>query len=54
MKKIIFRAINGGGSYTISVEGDKESWGLLNQKVVFDYEADAIARDAKKEGYKIE
>jgi hypothetical protein len=43
----------GGGSYKVKVEGGNDGWVGLHGKTVFDYEADAIAVDAKKDGYKI-
>jgi hypothetical protein len=55
MKKIILTKQNGGGSYKITVIGDKkkETWGKIDGNTVIDYEAKAIAQDAKHDGYLI-
>ena len=55
MKKITFILQNGGGSYKLKVDGDpkKETWGKIDKTTVVDYEARAIAIDAKKDKYKI-
>jgi len=63
MKKhtAIFTLLNGGGSYKVQVQAKENGteaqnkWGeyfdYLTGKTVFDYEAQAIAKDIKKDGF---
>jgi len=56
MKKITFILQNRGGSYLAKVEGDKkkETWGKIDNTIIWDYELRNVSNDAKRDGFKIE
>jgi hypothetical protein len=55
MKKATFILQNGGGSYKLIIENsDNPLWLKVNNEIVFDYQVEAIKKDLKNDGFKVE